>query len=617
MKNNAIFLEATREKKSLKLGLYEPGDVIWRYEDLPVPIDRIQKRCREMMEALNQTSRNGGGGPDAVEKLKAAGRMLCDELLTRTIKEALRNTDAEYLVLRLDDHLVHIPWELICVGQEFLCQRFSMGRLVKTRQEVARAPSRDLSRPLKMWIIANPRGDLDVAEAEGLKVFQDMARMNEGDTIVEPVLDGDVTLEAIKERLKAYDFVHFAGHVDYDGENPAASGWRLARKHFTTADIDRMAGGAAMPSLIFSNACQSARTEAWELTEQGKNGSFGLSNAFLRSGVKHYVGTSWEIMDEPSSHFAREFYDLLREGRTAGEAVKMARAHMTEKYGPNICWISYILYGDPTIGYFREGKPETMPQRKSTPAAERQTALTRGALFNYSFNPTKWESIRNGLTALMTLVVLGLAVAGGVSLQGWMDSQSARAENADRLAVRKLLIERAEKQQERTHRLFESLAELTDDLPAAADVSERPFPTLAAVFDSDTVTGGREKMILYAIQERIIASGSPFQLLEQDSFDVVLSELVRKIRLTPPDQRSRPGLLMPDLILVLEAHDTGEHTVVLMRLVDRDTRRILETVFEELDNSRRVLEQRQALTKNLLPKLQKYETDRIKKGGER
>lgn len=612
MKNNAIFLEATREKNSLKIGLYEPGDVIWRYEDLPVPIDRIRTRCREMMEALNQTSRNGGGGAEAVEKLKAAGRMLCDELLTRTVKDALGNTDAEYLVLRLDDHLVHIPWELICVGQDFLCQRFSMGRLVKTRQDVARSPGRDLSRPLKMWIIANPRGDLDVAGAEGLKVFQDMARMNGEDTIIDPVLDGDVTLEAIKERLKAYDFVHFAGHADYDPENPAASGWRLARKHFTAADVDRMAGGASMPALIFSNACQSARTEAWELADNGKNGSFGLSNAFLRAGVKHYVGASWEVMDEPSSHFAHAFYELLRSGRTAGDAVKTARVHLAEKFGPNICWVSYILYGDPTIGYFREGKPEQSPKGKTVPAAERQTALTRGSLFNYSFNPTKWESVKSGLTAIMALAVLGLAVLGGLGIQRWMDAQSVQAESADRLAIQRLLIERAEKQQERTHLLFDSLAELTEDLPAAADGPDRPSPTLAAVFDSQTVKAGREKMILYAIQERIMASDSPFKLLEQDSFDVVLSELVRKIRLTPPGQRVRPRLLMPDLILVLEAHDTGQNTVVLMRLVERDTRRILETVFEELDNTRRVLEQRRALTKNLLQKLQKYET--LKKG---
>ncbi len=615
MKNDAVFLEVAREKHHLKIGLYEPGDVIWRYEDLPVPIDRIQTRCREMMEALNQTSRNGGGGPDAVEKLKAVGRMLGDELLTRTIKEALRNTTAGYLILRLDDHLVHIPWELICLEQDFLCERFSMGRLVKTRQEVARAGPRDLSRPLKMWIIANPRGDLDIAEAEGLKVFQDMARMNGSDTIIDPVLDGDVTLEGIKERLKEYDFVHFAGHVDYDADNPSSSGWRLARKHFAAADIDRMAGGASMPALIFSNACQSARTEAWELTGTEKNSSFGLGNAFLRSGVRHYVGTSWEIMDEPSSYFAHEFYELLRAGRTAGEAVRMARANLTEKYGPNLCWVSYLLYGDPTIGYFRQGKPENSPRGESIAAAKRQTALTRGALFNYSFNPTKWESIKTGLMAIAILATLGLAVVGGLRIDHWMNSRSVRAETADRLEIQKLLIARAEKQQERTHQLFDVLSELTDDLPPVAAKTEMSSPTLAAVFDSLTVKGGREKMILYAIQERIIASRSPFKLLEQDSFDIVLSELVRKIRMTPPEQRVRPGLLMPDLILLLEAHDTGEQSLVLMRLVERDTRRILETVFEELDNGRPVLEQRQALTKNLLPKLQKYETDEMSKGG--
>ena len=178
-----------------------------------------------------------------------------------------------------------------------------------------------------------------------------------------------------------------------------------------------------------------------------------------------------------------------------------------------------------------------------------------------------------------------------------------------------MLMERAEKQQERTHRLFDELAELTKDLPTGPPALGTASPTLAAVFDSDTVKGGREKMMLYAIQERIIASQSPFKLLEQDSFDIVLSELVRKIRMTPADQRIRPGLLMPDLILVLEAHDAGDKILVLMRLVERDTRRILETVFEELDSGGRVLSQRETLTKNLLQKLQKYDTHRLRKGG--
>lgn len=610
MKHDAIFLEVTREKNNLKIGIYEPGDVIWRYEDMPAPIDRVQTRCRDMMDALNQTSRNGGGGPQAVENLKAAGRMLGDELLTRTIKEALQRANAEYLVLRLDDHLVHIPWELICVDQDFLCERFSMGRLVKTRQEVARAGPRNMSRPLKMWIIANPRGDLDIAEAEGLKVFKDMARMNGPETIIDPVLDGDATPETIRERLKDYDFVHFAGHVDYDPENPAASGWRLSQNHFTAADIDRMAGGASMPALIFSNACQSARTEAWEWTETAPKHSFGLGNAFLRAGVKHYVGTSWEVMDEPSSYFAHEFYEQIRAGRAAGKAVRTARTNMTKQYGPNICWISYILYGDPTIAYFREGDPKKKPWRKSVPTAERKTALTRGALFNYSFNPTIGESVKTAFMILFSLALLVLAAAGGLRVNDWMDARSAQMENDQRLAMQKLLIERAEKQQERTSRLFDELAGLIKDLPPAKAASKTASPTLAAVFDADTAAGGREKMILYAIQEQIMASQSPFRLLEQASFDIVLSELVRKIRTTPAEKRVRPGLLMPDLILIIEAHETDNHTLVLMRLVEQDTRRILETVFEELDGKQRVLEQRKALTKNLLQKLKNYATDK-------
>ncbi len=281
MKNKVIYMEAAKENDRLKIGLYYPDDVIWRYEKVAVPMEAINMRCREMIKTLNNASRNGGD-IKAYEKLKAVGKMLGDELLTKNIKKELGKSEAEYLILRLDDHLVHIPWELLCIDQEFLSLQFSMGRVVKTRQDIVKNSNRSLERPLKMWILANPRGDLATADAEGLQIFQDMARLNQQIQVITPSLDTEIMPDDIKEKIKEYDFVHFAGHVDYDPQNPSIGGWRLSEGNFTVADIDRMAGGSPMPSLIFSNACQSARTEEWKWKEDAEDISFGLTNAFLR-----------------------------------------------------------------------------------------------------------------------------------------------------------------------------------------------------------------------------------------------------------------------------------------------------------------------------------------------
>jgi tetratricopeptide (TPR) repeat protein len=107
-----------------------------------------------------------------------------------------------------------------------------------------------------------------------------------------------------------------------------------------------------MPALIFSNACQSARTEGWAIKEQFQDEIFGLANAFLLSGVKHYVGTFWEILDEPGRRFALEFYKQLLAGQPIGEAIRQARLALIKSYGEEtIVWASYILYGDPTFNY--------------------------------------------------------------------------------------------------------------------------------------------------------------------------------------------------------------------------------------------------------------------------
>ena len=88
-----------------------------------------------------------------------------------------------------------------------------------------------------------------------------------------------------------------------------------------------------MPALIFSNACQSARTEEWTLREYFQEEIFGLANAFVLAGVKHYIGTFWEILDEPSSKFALEFYKNLISGMTIGEAIRKARLTLIKQYG--------------------------------------------------------------------------------------------------------------------------------------------------------------------------------------------------------------------------------------------------------------------------------------------
>jgi class 3 adenylate cyclase/CHAT domain-containing protein/Tfp pilus assembly protein PilF len=347
-------LELGLEESHLRVSAGETsaGEVstVRHYEEIAISMDRISGLCREIVDTLNNVNRKGRLTREVLMKLREIGQLFHDELFTPDVKDKLRDTRADHLLVNLDDPLVHIPWELIHDGQQFLCQRFNMGRLVKTRQTVLGTKMRALGRPFKMLVLVDPRGDLEGAYQEGthLRDFMDKYK----DNVSVSFRSADITTDFIRQKIRNFDLIHFAGHAEYHPEAPGRSGWRLSDGVLTARDIMRLAGTAAMPALVFSNACQSARSEEWRINEDFQGEIFGLANAFILAGVKHYIGTFWEILDEPSSRFALECYKHALSGMTVGEAVRQARLALIKEYGEEtIVWASYLLYGDPTFNY--------------------------------------------------------------------------------------------------------------------------------------------------------------------------------------------------------------------------------------------------------------------------
>ncbi len=411
-------LEISQEEDHLKISATEgsAGEVstIRHYEEMPIPRERIGGLCREIVETLNSVNRRGRITREVLVKLREVGQLFCDELFTPEVKDKVRKAESDHLILQLDDQLVHIPWELIHDGQQFLCQKFNMGRLVKTRQTVLGTRSRSLGRPFKMLVLVDPRGDLEGAYREGTELRDFMDRFK--DNVSVSFRSSDITADFIRQKIRNFDLIHFAGHAEYHPENPADSGWRLSDGIFSARDIMKLAGTAAMPALVFSNACQSARTEEWRIKEEFQEEIFGLANAFILSGVKHYIGTFWEILDEPSSRFALECYRHALSGMTVGEAVRQARMSLIKDYGEEtIVWASYLLYGDPTFNYTdqvmaAEAGPE-LSQPEKAPSLEglvraREQVIDFGEK-EASKKKAKWAGLAAGILAVLLFLLFG------------------------------------------------------------------------------------------------------------------------------------------------------------------------------------------------------------------
>lgn len=352
-----LTIDFSCEGERLKVRTSE-GGAFDHYEYLDFSAGEVTKLCREFIGLLNKATRRGRLDPSLRVQLQSLGQDLYDNLLPLSVKERLHHKGEPDLVLHIEDRLVHIPWELLFDGEQFLCRRFNLGRIVTTRQSASHFQQRTCDPPLSMLLLYDPKGDLPAAHQEGMLI------RNTLDLYVDRVdvssKTRNIRTDYIRRSIRNFDIVHYAGHATYDTEDPSQSGWLVKEGTVTAALLVKMKGIRPLPSLVFSNACQSSEVGEWKVDEHSEETIFGLANAFLAAGVQHYIGTFWNILDEPGAHFAHAFYSELIRGGSVGKSMRVARNDVAKRYGEeSIVWASYLLYGDPCFSYFPTKRAES------------------------------------------------------------------------------------------------------------------------------------------------------------------------------------------------------------------------------------------------------------------
>jgi tetratricopeptide (TPR) repeat protein len=333
------------------------------------------------------------------------GASLYQQLLTSDIRAQLQTTTATLLVLALDDALVHIPWELLFDGHAFLCRRFSIGRMVSTPQPLVASRRSLQTTPLKMLIVADPQGNLEAAAREGRTIREELA--SEADHLQVEACGAPVTCSQVTQSLGQYDVLHYAGHATYEPQHAEQSGWLLADSPLSAAMIRQLGNRVSLPALVFSNACRSGQTRVWNGSPQAGQAIYGLANAFLLAGAQHYIGTFWDVPDEPSCAFAIDFYRQLAHGWRIGDALRQARASLAARYGEaHVVWASYVLYGDPTSHYLTPRQALATEGSSASPGVLRGEDVTQRP----RARPAWLQKKRLALGAAALLLV-GLALA--------------------------------------------------------------------------------------------------------------------------------------------------------------------------------------------------------------
>ena len=293
------------------------------------------------------------------DRLDLLGQQLFDLLFPDEIAWNLRHLKSEFLVFDLEESLLQIPWELGHDGSDFLCCRFSTGRVVPSWTPQRTTSQGGNRHNLSFLFLSNPTGDLPAASEEAEYLFQVVKSIP--DSSVE-WLNFQIDRGTAREWLTEVDAVHYSGHTEGSKEGRNGPCWILSDGPLDQPLFEQVRKtGRNLPFLVFSNSCLSGETAARD-DEGGLGGS--LAQSFISLGCLHYIGSVTEVADVGGRDFARAFYQHALHGGPVGKALRHARLESRfNRLVDDLTWAQYILYGDPSTGIY--GQTTTLPEVKS------------------------------------------------------------------------------------------------------------------------------------------------------------------------------------------------------------------------------------------------------------
>ena len=139
----------------------------------------------------------------------------------------------------------------------------------------------------------------------------------------------------------------------------------------TPGDIQQM---RFVPDLVFINCCHLGQMHSTRpLDRLGLAANLG--EEFIRMGVRAVIAAGWAVDDQAAAAFAGTFYNAMLDGKAFGEAVRIARADIQERFEGCNTWGAYQCYGDPDFRFVRREERDASTLRDFASPRELITEL--------------------------------------------------------------------------------------------------------------------------------------------------------------------------------------------------------------------------------------------------
>src|SRR6266516_2192145 len=285
------------------------------------------------------------------DSLLTLGRFLFDQLLPSQMQDALRRLDNALII---ETNTPEIPWELLFEGNaksgRFLCQHLSIGRQVSGREEVrhsvadraTRKVGRRETQGLTVMFLVNPGSDRPVAEEEVATLCTTLPESVSRIILYRKQANQLEIRMSIKNETP--QILHYAGPVPLAtkaGEPMLALAGSSRLDANTAAQVFQSFPRRPLVFLSYFDSMQAGTLPAHEMEL--------LADKLITAGAGAVITMRWPVNLQCSREFATLFYQELADGMSLGEAIKRTRSIMAQRHTEDFSWMSYVLYGDPTV----------------------------------------------------------------------------------------------------------------------------------------------------------------------------------------------------------------------------------------------------------------------------
>ncbi len=264
------------------------------------------------------------------KKLLDATQAHLEELYQLLIAPIRKNLDADHLLIVPHSFLHYLPFHALSDGKRYLIDDFS----------VSYAPSASI------YALCQDRAST-LADGKALVLAVPDARApfieQEGRYVAEAMGNASLFLgsEATEERLKSLGprsrYIHIATHGYFRQDNPMFSSIRLGNSQLSLFDFYQLQLNAELVTLSGCGTGMNVVIGGDEL--------IGLVRGLLYAGAQTLMVSLWEVHDQSTTEFMRDFYRIYRQIPNKAEALRQAVITLREKHRHPYYWAAFSLVG--------------------------------------------------------------------------------------------------------------------------------------------------------------------------------------------------------------------------------------------------------------------------------